>query len=255
MVDLSRVVLMVLLNATGQTRPLAEIVAELRARHDLLSSDELTQRRSDRLTTEIPELDALLGGGFPMGVVVELARGKLSAGTAVALRLIERLTSLGHLVALCDGANAFDGETAARAGVDLDRLFLAQPATLHDALRATYALVTSGGFPLVVLDLGSLADRERPPVGSTWMRLARSAELSHVGLLILGSERCSPGSFAGICLSPEGVRPQFSGRGRHRVFKGVELTLSLTRNKLGIPPGRARLMLEAPLLEPPVRAR
>jgi hypothetical protein len=243
------------LNNVASTQSLPEIVAALRARRDIVSSDELTQRRSDRLSTEIPELDALLGGGFPMGTVVELTRGRQSAGTAVALRLIQRLTKLGHLVALCDGGNAFDAETAARIGVDLDRLFLAQPPTLQAALRSTYALVTSGGFPLVVLDLGSLADRERPPSSSSWLRLARAAELAHVGLLVLSSERCTPGSFAGICLSPEGVQPRFSGRGRNRLFKGVELSLSLTRNKLGIPPGRARLKLEAPLLEPPERAR
>jgi hypothetical protein len=244
-----------LLNTNRPSRPLEEVLAELRARPDILSSDQLTQRRSDRLATEIDDLDALLGGGVPVGTVVELVRGRLSAGTAVALRLIERLTHLGHLVALVDGADAFDGETAGRIGVDLERLFVAQPPTLQAALRATYALVNSGGFPLVVLDIGQLGERERAPASTTWLRLARAAELAHVGLVILGREGCSPGSFAGICLTPEGVRPRFAGRGRHRTFKGVELTLTLTRNKLGIPPGRAHLQLEAPLLEPPLAAR
>ena len=243
------------LNTRLASRSLEEMVAELQARGDLLSSDKLKQRRSDRLPTELPELDALLGGGLPLGSMVELTRGQLSSGTAVALRLVERLTARGHLVAYCDGANSFDGESAARAGVDLERLFWAHPPTLQAALRATYALVTSGGFPLVVLDLGALGDRDRPPSGTSWLRLARAAELARVGLLVLGSERCSPGSFAGACLVPELVRPQYVGRGRNRRMKGVELTLALTRNKLGVPTGRARLVLEAPLLEPPERAR
>ena len=105
----------------------------------------------------------------------------------------------------------------------------------------------------VVLDLGALGDRERPASGTSWLRLARAAELAHVGLLVLGSERCNPGSFAGACLVPELVRPQYVGRGRNRRMKGVELTLALTRNKLGVPAGRARLVLDAPLLEPPGR--
>ena len=95
---------MVQLNTNRSAGALDEMVAALRARGDLLSSDKLTQRRSDRLPTELPELHALLGGGLPLGSMVELTRGQLSSGTAVALRLVERLTACGHLVAYCDGA-------------------------------------------------------------------------------------------------------------------------------------------------------
>ena len=71
----------------------------------------------DRLATGIPELDHLLGGGFPRGRLSEVT-GPLSSGrTSLALSLLAGATQRGEIVAAVDGADAFDPASAEDAGV------------------------------------------------------------------------------------------------------------------------------------------
>ncbi len=229
----------------GLPQKLEEVVAELKARRALLSEEELTQRSSGQLRTEIPELDRLLGGGLPLGKLVELLHTRKGAATAVAYRVLARSTAVGHAVALCDLAMAFDPRMALLAGADLERLFCARPRTTRAALQSADALLYSGAFPLVVLDLGQGLGRERPPPRASWLRLSRRAELARAGLLVLASERWGPGALASVCLQPGPARSRFTGQGLNRTYEGTEVTLERVRNKLGLPPGKARVFFSA----------
>jgi len=99
----------------------------------------LRTRRLDRtLTTALPPidpqdehavgpsgvtaLDATLGGGFPRGQLSELVGLRSSGRTSLLLRLLAAATSRGECVALVDALDMLDAESAAAAGVDLDRL-------------------------------------------------------------------------------------------------------------------------------------
>ena len=107
------------------------------ARADLESL--LRTRRLDRtLTTALPPidpqdeyaigpsgvtaLDATLGGGFPRGQLSELVGPRSSGRTSLLLRLIAAATARGECVALVDALDMLDVESAAAAGVDLERL-------------------------------------------------------------------------------------------------------------------------------------
>ena len=98
----------------------------------------LRARRLDRtLTTALPAddpgddqsngptgvlvLDARLRGGFPRGQLSELVGPRSSGRTSVLLRTLAAATARGELVALVDALDMLDVESAAAAGVDLDR--------------------------------------------------------------------------------------------------------------------------------------
>src|SRR3954452_25058445 len=107
------------------------------ARADLESL--LRARQLDRtLTTALPQLDprddqalapsgvsaldARLGGGWPRGQLSELVGPRSSGRTSVLVQTMTAATARGELVALVDVLDMLDVESAAAAGVDLDRL-------------------------------------------------------------------------------------------------------------------------------------
>src|SRR4051812_20787403 len=145
------------------------------ARADLESL--LRTRRLDRtLTTAVPppnpsdadavaptgvtSLDAPLGGGFPRGQVSELVGPRSSGRASVMLRALAAATARGELTAVVDVLDTFDVESAAAAGVHLDRLLwvrghvVVNPAMCRDsnqraleqAMRAFALVLQAGNF-------------------------------------------------------------------------------------------------------------
>jgi len=70
----------------------------------------------------VKELDEMLGGGFPCGSVVELCGTACSGRTSLSLALLAQATRRQEACALVDVSDCFDLESAAAAGVDLERL-------------------------------------------------------------------------------------------------------------------------------------
>jgi len=134
-------------------------------------------RRGGVAPSGLPHIDAALpGGGFPRGALSELAGGRASGKTAVALSL---LAALGEeeLFAWVDGRGELYPPAAAARGVDLGRLLIVRPSVLlpsfdsgsgrapgayaqdgrtgpiHPALWAAEALLGSSAFAAVVVDV------------------------------------------------------------------------------------------------------
>ncbi len=74
-----------------------------------------------RVASGVPEFDALLGGGLPVGAITEVIGSSCSGRTSFALAFIAELTCAGQITAWIDVADALDPESAAAAGVDLNR--------------------------------------------------------------------------------------------------------------------------------------
>jgi recombination protein RecA len=70
----------------------------------------------------ITELDALLGGGFPRGSLVELCGPASSGRTSLAFSLLARSTERQEACAFVDVSDSLDPISLAAAGVDLPRL-------------------------------------------------------------------------------------------------------------------------------------
>jgi recombination protein RecA len=200
--------------------------------------------------TEISGLDARLLGGFPRGQLSELVGPRSSGRTSLLLRLLAAATARGELVALVDALDMFDVESAATAGVDLERLLwirglvVANPGMCHDmnqrameqAVRALTLVLQAGNFGLVVFDVVDVpAEALRRLPFTTWFRLQRMVEGRQTICVLAGAERMARSS-AGLTLhlgmkeQGSGIREQGAGiRYAGRLFEGLDIHARVIR--------------------------
>src|SRR5690606_15922664 len=95
---------------------------------------------------------ALVVGGMPCGRVVEIYGPESSGKTTLCLHVIAEAQKRGGLAAFIDMEHALDPVYAERLGVDINRLYVAQPDTGEQALEICEALVRSGALDIVVID-------------------------------------------------------------------------------------------------------
>ncbi len=215
----------------------AALPAELRG--TLCSAGELMRRRQvalgrEHLTTGVPSLDGLLGGGLPRGALVELV-GRGSCGRfAAVLATLAAATGAGETAALVDLGGQLDPRAAVAAGVQLERLLWLRPRWLPDAAAAAETLVGTG-FAVVVLDAGLPPLRGRT-AAAAWLRLARAAAGHDAAVLVAAPYRLSGPAARAVVTVGRG-RPRWHGTSpAYRVLAGIETRLLLTKRR-GIAPG------------------
>ena len=103
--------------------------AILRKQLEISLSDKTAAALSPRLHTKlvrlpcgIAELDSLLFGGLPIGVLTEFVGVECSGRTTMALAYMAAITQTGSVCAWIDVTDGFEPESAAANGVDLARL-------------------------------------------------------------------------------------------------------------------------------------
>jgi hypothetical protein len=204
------------------------------------------------LSTGIPELDALTGGGLAAGRLSEIHGPAPSGRTSVALSLLGRATAEGALVAWIDGGDAFHPASAAAAGVRLERVLWVRPPGIAEAVRSAERLLAARGFAAVVLDTGSLDARETSweaqPAG-VWQRLVRAAAASATALIALSGSRRVTGSHADLALSLRATDARFTGT--PSLFEGLEIEAEVARRRRGPLCGPVPLRLPTRLLRGP----
>jgi len=97
-------------------------------------------------------LDLALGGGIPLGRIIEIYGPESSGKTTIALHAIAEIQKKGGRAAFIDAEHALDLTYAKKIGVDIDNLLVSQPDDGEQALEITEALVRSGGIELIVID-------------------------------------------------------------------------------------------------------
>ena len=157
------------------------------------------------------------------------------------LNVLAAATDRGELAALVDALDMFDVESAAAAGIDLDRLLwvrghvVSNPGLCRDlnqraleqAVRALTLVLQAGNFGVVAFDVA-----EAPPAAirrlpfTTWLRLQRMVEGSQTACVLVGSEqmaRSSSGLSVRLGMSDSGIR--FSGQ----LFDGLDIEARAVR--------------------------
>lgn len=98
-------------------------------------------------------LDLALGvGGYPRGRIVEIYGPESSGKTTLAIHAIAEAQKQGGLAAIIDAEHAFDRTYAEQLGVDVDKLWIAQPDNGEQALEIAEQLIRSSAVDIVVID-------------------------------------------------------------------------------------------------------
>lgn len=147
-----------------------------------------------------PDIDALLPGkGFPRGAISELMGEPGSGKTAVALSSLVVGMSEEGLGAFVDGRGELYPPAAASLGLDLSRLLIVRPSSggpgcdgPEQAMRSLWAaeaLLASGAFPIVVMDVPLELARVRggPRIETMLQRLRSATERGGAAGIWLGS--------------------------------------------------------------------
>jgi hypothetical protein len=128
------------------------------------------------IPTAIPELDLLLGGGFPAGIVATL-EGKTGCWS-LAAGLVARMTRRS-LVAILDDGSLYP-PTLAQAGASLERVLVVPARKAIAIARAADILLRSRICRLVLMPAVALRD-------VVWTRLAALAHRSGALLIVVAT--------------------------------------------------------------------
>jgi hypothetical protein len=162
------------------------------------------------VSSGVREIDTL-AGGLPRGCLTEICGPASSGRTSVLLAALAAATQRQEVCALVDISDAFNPHSAAAAGVDFEKMLwvrcgeIKQKADspqrhrdaekkkngkiekpVEQALRVTDLLLQSGGFGLVIVDLGDtpLKMARRIPLTS-WFRFQRAVEHTATVLFVV----------------------------------------------------------------------
>ncbi len=186
------------------------------------------------IETAIPELDRLLAGGLPSGIVAtlegETGRWSLAAGLAA------RMTRRG-LVAILDDGTLYPPDLA-KAGARLDRVMIVRVRKALEAARAVDILLRSRICKLVLMPAIVLRD-------SIWMRLAKLAHRSGVLLVVVAARAgAALGAAAELRLHCALERIAVHGtRGLWGTIAGFELCVDVRKHKQMAPGRKTRVQV------------
>jgi len=168
----------------------------------------------EMVSSGIRELNALTGG-LPRGCLTEVCGAASSGRTSVLLAALAAATQRQEACTLVDVSDAFDPVSAAEAGVDFERLLwvrcnrqekhppkkhrnpegskkLHMEGPVEQGLRVTDLLLQSGGFGLVIIDLGDVPFQTARHVPLTsWFRFQRAVERTSTVLFVITPAPCA----------------------------------------------------------------
>jgi hypothetical protein len=100
----------------------------------------------ERISSGVLTLDCILGGGIPLGRIVEIYGPESSGKTSLGLCIMAEAQKKNRAVALIDAEHAFDKHHAQNIGLDLseDRFCMSAPDTGEDAFEVCFIWVLSG---------------------------------------------------------------------------------------------------------------
>ena len=107
----------------------------------------------DVIPTGSLALNAALGvGGYPKGRIIEIFGPESSGKTTLAIHAIAQAQKNGGIAAFIDAEHAFDRFYAAKLGVNVDELLIAQPDNGEQALEIADQLIRSSAIDIIVID-------------------------------------------------------------------------------------------------------
>lgn len=154
--------------------------------------DRQAKQLAEFLTTGVGEIDTSLQG-FPRGALTEIHGAASSGRASLLLATLAAATKQEETCALVDCSDTFDLASAAKAGVNFDRLlWIRCDKNLERAFKAVDLLLHGGGFGLVALNLSEIpAKVARRIISSWWFRFRRAIEDTPTALIVVTPIACA----------------------------------------------------------------
>jgi recombination protein RecA len=106
----------------------------------------------ERISSGSLYLDSILGGGWPLGRIIEIYGQESSGKSSTCLHLLAEAQKAGLVCGYVDMEMSFDPIYAKQLGVDTGPLLLSQPSNGEEAIDITKAMVESGEIQVVIVD-------------------------------------------------------------------------------------------------------
>ncbi len=212
--------------------------ATLSVEHRSAAPEAFTLAEESIVRSGLRELDAVLGGGFPRGLITTLEGPAGSGRSAVAARLLATATANGGLGALIEMPNGPDGRlyppALAAAGVDLERLLIVAAPGAAGVARAADILLRSAAFGVVIMPAVALR-------AVAWTRLASLTHRANAVLVTIGEAASNElGYFASLRVGLRSTSAQFAGgQGLFCALAGLEVEAAVLKHKRAAPGKRA----------------
>jgi recombination protein RecA len=219
----------------------------------------------EAISTGYPALDEALGvGGLPRGRVVDIYGPESSGKTTLCLKVIAQSQQQGGICTFIDSEHALDLAYAARCGVQVDQLYLAQPATAEEALEIAEAMIRAGAEVVVIDSAASLTPRAEieGDMGDTYAglqarlmsqalrKLAGPVRKHNTVLIFTNQLRIRPGGSLGSPETPTGGMAL-------RFYASVRIDLrriKAVKDRGQVIGSRIRAMIKKNKVAPPYRA-
>ena len=222
------------------------------------------------ITTGLPSLDAILGGGIPEGRVVEIFGPEGAGKTTMALHCLAKCQEAGKKAMYVDVENALDPQYAERLGVNMEELLFSQPDSAEQALDLIEKFADSGEVSVIVLDsvaaLVPMANLAKEIDGTMniattarlmsqhLFRLANAARRKNCVLIFVNQVRMNIGGYGNPEVTPGGMALKFAASVRMSVRKrkpeerngkkGQPCIISIKKNKIAPPFRETECFLE-----------
>jgi recombination protein RecA len=134
-----------------QLKKTLESLNEMYGGNTIFKLGEVPNLGLEFIPTGIPQINEVMGGGFPKGRIVEVFGLEGSGKTTLALHAAAKAQK-DSLVAYIDVEHAINPEWATKLGVNIQNLYFAQPSTAEEALDIVEKLIETEQFGLIIVD-------------------------------------------------------------------------------------------------------
>lgn len=139
------------------TQPLKEALAALNKKFGegtIQKYSDMTPINVKRISSGLPSLDYVLGGGIPEGRIISIYGPNSSGKTTLAIKFLAEVQKAypKQKVAFIDVEHALDPEYAVTLGLNMDEVYFCQPDSAEAALEIMVKIAESGEFKAVILD-------------------------------------------------------------------------------------------------------
>lgn len=135
-------------------KTLSEAMSSLKKKYgeSILQTEKDSVKKIETTSTGSFSLDNLLGGGIPVGRLIEIYGEPSQGKSTISLFIAAQFQKVGKTVAYIDAENSYDMDYASKLGVDTSKILISQVETLESAFDVIKTLAETDGVDLIIVD-------------------------------------------------------------------------------------------------------